>query len=147
MFQIYTNQIENLDWLIYSVYWRRDEIILRRNNQQEMIKDTTNSEHYHWGDACDGWHLVQTDSLSIIQEKIPPGASENLHYHSHAQQFFYILKGIAVFEVDDKIYEVREGQGFHILPKKKQRIFNRTNQALEFIVTSEPKSRGDRIDL
>lgn len=112
-----------------------------------MIKDITNSEHYQWGSGCDGWHLVQSSSLSIIQEKMPPGASENLHYHNSAQQFFYILKGSAVFELENETFEVTEGQGFHILPKKKHRILNQSGQVLEFIVTSEPKSHGDRINL
>lgn len=112
-----------------------------------MIKDTTNSEHYHWGVGCDGWHLVQSDTLSIIQEKMPPGTSEDLHYHNSAQQFFFILKGLAVFEVEGEIVEVGEGQGFHILPQKKHRIFNKSDHLLEFIVTSEPKSHGDRINL
>lgn len=112
-----------------------------------MIKDTTNSEHYNWGNDCDGWHLVQSDSLSIIHEKMPPGSSENLHYHNNAQQFFYILKGSAVFEVENETFKVHNGQGFYIPPKKKHRIFNESDQALEFIVTSEPKSHGDRIDL
>ncbi len=112
-----------------------------------MIKDTENSEHYTWGNACDGWHLVQSSSLSIIQEKMPPGASENVHYHEAAQQFFFILKGYATFEVDGKTYDVQAGQGFHIRPKQKHRIVNKSGEPLEFIVTSEPKSHGDRIDL
>jgi len=36
------------------------------------IKNTNNAEHYLWGDNCDGWHLLKTDSLSIIQENMPP---------------------------------------------------------------------------
>lgn len=112
-----------------------------------MIKDITNSEHYTWGNACDGWHLVQSNSLSIIQETMPSGTSENLHYHNNSQQFFFILLGTATFEVENEIYEVKEGQGFHILSKKKHRIINKTNKMLEFIVISEPKSHGDRTDL
>jgi len=112
-----------------------------------MVKDTTNSEYYQWGATCDGWHLLQSESLSIIQEKMPPGASENLHYHQKAQQFFFILKGEATFEVEKEMYNVREGQGFHIPPMKRHRILNRTDRPVEFTVTSEPKSHGDRIDL
>ena len=33
------------------------------------IRDINNTEHYNWGEACDGWHLLKTDSLSVIQEK------------------------------------------------------------------------------
>lgn|SRR5690606_37300568 len=110
-----------------------------------MIKDINNSKHYNWGKLCDGWHLVDTPTLSIIQEKMPPDTFESLHYHNHAQQFFFVLVGTATFEVEDETFEVYAGQGFHVLPKKKHRIFNHTDTALEFIVISEPKSHGDRV--
>ncbi|PKF76460.1 cupin domain-containing protein, partial [Vibrio sp. vnigr-6D03] len=29
-----------------------------------------NAEHYVWGERCDGWHLVKSTSLSVIQEKV-----------------------------------------------------------------------------
>jgi len=111
------------------------------------IKNTDNSEHYIWGENCDGWHLLKSDSLSVIQEKMPPGTKESLHFHSMAQQFFYILKGTATFEVDNQLYVVEENSGFHIQVSQKHRIFNRTNQDLEFLVISQPKSHGDRINL
>lgn len=111
-----------------------------------MIKDVKNSRHYHWGNRCDGWHLVDSPTLSVIREKMPPDTAETLHYHHHAQQFFFILSGTATFEVEDAIVDVHEGQGFHVLPKKKHRLLNHTDKALEFIVISEPKSHGDRVD-
>lgn len=112
-----------------------------------MIKDINNSKHYNWGNMCDGWHLVDSPTLSVIREKMPSGTSENLHFHNNAQQFFFILSGKANFEVEDEIFEVLEGQGFHILPEKKHRILNNTDTILEFIVISEPKSHGDRVNL
>lgn len=111
------------------------------------IKNTENAEHYSWGNHCDGWHLLQTNSLSIIQEKMPAGTSESLHFHHQAQQFFFILKGIATFEVEDKLYEVNENNGFHIQPNEKHKILNNTTKDLEFIVISEPKSHGDRVNI
>lgn len=112
-----------------------------------MIKDINTGEHYKWGDNCDGWHLVKSDNLSVIQEKMPAGTYESLHYHEYAEQFFYILKGTATFEIDGKSHEVSEGQGIHIFPKQKHRILNKTEVSLEFTVTSHPKSHGDRIEL
>jgi len=112
-----------------------------------MLKDIHNSKHYNWGTLCDGWHLVDSPTLSVIQEKMPSGTSETLHYHNNVQQFFYILNGTANFEVGDKIFEVHEGQGFHILPKGIHRILNNTDKTLEFIVISEPKSHDDRVNL
>ena len=111
------------------------------------IKNIENSEHYIWGNNCDGWHLLKTNSLSIIQEKMPSQTDESLHFHNKAQQFFYILKGTATFEVNDEMFEVQENNGFHIQPNEKHRIFNKTEKDLEFLVISEPKSHGDRINL
>lgn len=109
-----------------------------------MKKSTDNSTHYTWGAACDGWHLLQTDSLSIIQEKMPPGTSEQLHYHNHAQQFFYILSGEATFELNGEKILVEAGKGIHIPAKAIHNISNRTDLDLTFIVASEPKSHGDK---
>lgn len=104
-----------------------------------------NVEHYFWNKVCEGWHLVKTDSLSVIQEKMPTQTSERLHYHNNARQFFFILSGIALFEVDGKNIEVQENSGIHILPKQRHRIFNKTEDDLHFIVISQPKSHGDKI--
>src|SRR5690606_18109683 len=108
------------------------------------MKNTNNADHYIWGENCDGWHLLKSESLSIIQEKMPPATAERLHYHSKAQQFFFIIKGTATFEVNNVIYSVEERNGFHISANEKHRIFNRTEQDLEFLVISEPKSYADR---
>jgi quercetin dioxygenase-like cupin family protein len=102
------------------------------------IKSTENTEHYKWGDNCDGWHLLKSESLSVIQEKMPPHTSEGLHFHNSAQQFFFILKGTATFEVEGEVFIVSESNGFHILPYQKHRVFNHTNSELRFLVISEP---------
>ena len=111
------------------------------------IKSTNNTEHYIWGDNCEGWHLLKSESLSIIQEKMPPHTSEGLHFHTNAQQFFFILKGTATFEIEGEIFEVSEKSGIHILSQQKHRIFNHTDLVLEFLVISEPKAHGDRVNI
>lgn len=109
-----------------------------------MVKNLTNSEHYYWGDNCEGWHLVKTSELSIIQERMPPGTSETRHYHQHAQQFFFILSGTASLEVEGESLTVSALSGMHILPGQRHRIHNQTAEDLLFTVTSQPTSRGDR---
>ena len=111
------------------------------------IRDINNTEHYNWGDTCDGWHLLKTDSLSVIQEKMPAGTEESYHYHTRAQQLFYILKGTATFETENGTFTVHERQSFHIEPKLKHQILNKSSEDLEFLVISEPKSHGDRVNL
>lgn len=108
------------------------------------LTDKRHATHYHWGDNCDGWHLVKTDSLSVIQERMPPGAAETLHFHTNAQQFFFVLQGMATFQKQGEHIEVGEQQGFHVSPGERHRVFNKTDRDLEFIVISQPMAHGDR---
>ncbi len=82
--------------------------------------------------------------MSVIEELMPPGTSEQKHYHEFSQQFFRILKGTATFEIEDSIIEVEAGNGIHIPPKTKHCIKNDQPENLEFLVISEPTTRGDR---
>ena len=102
--------------------------------------------HYKWGNDCDGWVLVDTNALSVKQERMPAQTSEALHYHEKAQQFFFILKGIATFEVENESYTVQPGQGFHIGAGKKHRIINNTAEDIEFILSSQPSTNQDRFN-
>ncbi len=106
-----------------------------------------NSEHYHWGDNCSGWHLVKSPELSIIEELMPPNTSEKMHYHSQAQQFFRVLKGKACFEIENESIELESGEGILIPPGAKHRISNERSEDLEFLVISQPTTRGDRIEI
>lgn len=108
------------------------------------MKSIKNAESYTWGDGCYGWHLLKTNSLSVIQEKMPPGTSEQLHFHEHAQQLFYTLAGVATFEVDGQIFIINAKESIHIPKMIKHFIANKGDQDLEFLVISEPKSHGDR---
>lgn len=76
---------------------------------------------------------------------MPPNTSEVKHYHNKAQQFFYILKGNAVFELDNKTVRIGEREGIHIGSQVIHQIRNEGNMDLEFLVISEPTSKGDRV--
>jgi mannose-6-phosphate isomerase-like protein (cupin superfamily) len=105
-----------------------------------------NAEHYKWGMNCDGWHLLKTQTLSVIQESMPPGSNEKLHLHERSQQLFYILNGTATFQVENETYIVGTGESIHIPAGKKHFISNNEKQALDLLVISEPKAHGDRIN-
>lgn len=112
-----------------------------------MKSSKIDAEHYTWGNSCDGWHLLKSNGLSVIEEKMPPGTEERLHYHNHAQQFFYILEGEATFIVEERYYEIKTNEGFHIKAGLKHKLMNKSMVDLRFILVSEPKAHGDRIDL
>ncbi len=105
-------------------------------------------KHYTWGNNCQVWTFVDNKDLSIKHEEMPPETEEVLHYHNYSQQFFYILKGKAVFEIDDVILIVHEGEGINIEPKQKHRVMNKDEEKpLEFIVCSQPSTQNDRFNL
>ena len=109
-----------------------------------MKKNRKNAEHYQWGENCHGWHLVKGSELSVIEEVMPPKTKEVKHYHSQAQQLFYILKGEATFEIESEIIKVPNREGMHILPNLAHQIRNEGDMDLEFLVISQPTIRGDR---
>ena len=109
-----------------------------------MISAAT-AERYAWGAACDGWHLVKTDGLSVIQERMPPGASEQRHHHERARQFFYVLRGVATFEMGGRVETLREREGVEVPPGVPHTMANRSAEDLEFLVVSSPKAHGDRV--
>jgi mannose-6-phosphate isomerase-like protein (cupin superfamily) len=103
-------------------------------------------KHYIWGTGCDGWNLVDGPSLSVKMERMPQHTAEQRHYHARARQFFYILKGTAIFETDEGKTVVQAGQGVEISPGIRHRILNEGPEDLEFILSSQPSTAGDRID-
>ena len=108
------------------------------------IVNRETAEHYNWKEVCDGWHLVKTDALSIIAEKMPPHTSEDAHFHSKSKQFFYILSGEAEMNLQDKAVRLTAGTGIEIEPMEAHQMTNPSDQDVEFIVVSMPKSHGDR---
>ena len=108
------------------------------------------AEHYKWGGPqgtdCDGWHLVKTPELSVIEELIPPGTKETRHSHVHARQFFFVLQGELTLEVEYHEFVVRAGEGIEVSPGQQHQALNRSQKPTRIIVTSQPPSHGDRVD-
>ena len=103
--------------------------------------------HYKWGEDCDGWTFVDTDESSIKQERMPPGASEQLHYHARATQFFFILKGAAIITIDGAVKILNQHQGIEVRPGQRHRISNHSEAELEFMLYSHPSTKNDRINI
>jgi len=111
------------------------------------VVDTKTGRHYRWGAASDGWHLLEGEDLSVIQERVPPGDRERRHRHARARQFFYILAGEATLEIDGREVVVAAGQGIEVPPGTLHQFFNRSSADVEMLVISSPPSHGDREDL
>jgi len=100
--------------------------------------------HYGWGEGCDGWHLVRDGALSVIAERMPPGAREVRHRHDRARQFFYVLVGELTIERDGQVDTVSASCGLEIPPRVTHEVRNEGAHPVEFLVISVPPSHGDR---
>lgn len=110
---------------------------------------SSNAEHYTWpgvidGQECDGWHLHRSASLSVIEERMPPGTAEQRHIHRRATQFFYVLAGELTIELDGEEHRLAPSTGITIPVHTAHQVFNRGAQDARFLVVSQPPSHGDR---
>jgi mannose-6-phosphate isomerase-like protein (cupin superfamily) len=107
------------------------------------------AEHYKWGGPqetdCDGWHLVKTSDLSVIEELMPAGTSEVRHSHVHARQFFYVLEGELTMDIEYHLFVLKKGEGIEVSPGQRHQALNKGASPVRIIVTSQPPSHGDRI--
>ncbi|PPU76760.1 MULTISPECIES: cupin domain-containing protein [Xanthomonas] len=108
------------------------------------VVNRASAPHYHWGGTCDGWHLLDVPDLSVIEERMPPGASETCHRHLRARQFFRVLDGEAVLELDGTAHVLRAGDGLHVPPGAAHQMRNASMADVRFLVVSSPHSHGDR---
>jgi mannose-6-phosphate isomerase-like protein (cupin superfamily) len=111
-----------------------------------MVVSLENTEHYIWGEICDGWHLLKRDDMSVIQERVPAGGAEEMHYHNTARQFFYILEGEGMMMFDDHNIILQKGQGLEISPMVRHQFRNESQTDVRFLVISVPSTRGDRVN-
>src|ERR1700722_17042245 len=112
-----------------------------------MKTSIASAEHYTWGDPnnpCDGWYLLRTPELSVIEERMPPGTSEERHLHKKSRQFFYLLWGEFTMECDGVEYTLHAGEALEIAPGLAHQAINRSHAATRFLVTSSPPSHADR---
>jgi mannose-6-phosphate isomerase-like protein (cupin superfamily) len=72
--------------------------------------------HYTWASVCDGWRLIDTPGLRVVEERVPPGTGEMRHHHNEARQFFYVLSGAAVLEMEGREHQIPAGSGIEVAP-------------------------------
>ena len=103
-----------------------------------------NAEHYTWGDGCDGYFLLKRPEAHIIEERMPPGTSEQAHYHERARQLFYVLEGELTMRFESRDILVTAGAALEIEPGTIHQARNESTTDVRFLVVSVPPSHGDR---
>ena len=110
-----------------------------------MKIEKESSEHYVWGEHCESWVLQNSENLIVKQEMMPTNTKEQLHFHEKAEQFFYVLKGSAIFFIEGESFEISEKQGISVKANQKHFISNESSGDLEFLVISTSATDNDRV--
>jgi mannose-6-phosphate isomerase-like protein (cupin superfamily) len=108
-----------------------------------MIRNRHTVEHYKWGHS-DGWRLLDRADLSVIQERMPPGAAEIKHLHRRARQLFYVLDGQVEMEMRGEVLRLGAGDAVEVAPGESHRVRNTSAADASLIVISAPSTAGDR---
>ena len=111
------------------------------------VRNKENAEHYTWGDGCDGWRLLSREDLSVIQERIPPGLGEVMHYHTRARQLFYVIEGQLEIEHSGQTSLLAPGDSLEIAPMQPHCVTNTSDADAHFLVISSPSTTSDRVNL
>lgn len=106
--------------------------------------DKSSAEHYFWKEVCEGWHLVKSNNLSVIQERMPPHTAEDCHLHKQVRQFFFVLSGRVTLEVEGEQHILNALEGLEVLPNQAHQVRNDSEADAEFLVVSSGLSRSDR---
>ena len=110
------------------------------------IVSRANAEHYKWGDGCDGYFLLKSAGMHVIEERMPPGTSEKAHRHERARQLFYVLEGELTMRFESGDVKVVAEASLEIVPGTVHQARNDSKVDVRFLVVSVPPSHGDRVD-
>ena len=110
------------------------------------VISTKTAEHYTWGERCDGWFFLKNEDIHVIQEKMPTGAVEAMHFHRKARQLFYVLRGELTMCTQSGSVVIPASHAVTIEPSVQHQARNESREAVEFLVISCPPSHGDRVN-
>lgn len=107
---------------------------------------TNMAEHYTWGQQCDAWFFLKSDAVHILQESMPPGTTEVMHYHGKSRQLFYVLRGELTMRMESDSIAIPPGYVVVIEPLTPHHARNESADRVDFLVVSCPPAHGDRFN-
>ncbi|WP_187429566.1 hypothetical protein ROLI_040450 [Roseobacter fucihabitans] len=111
----------------------------------QTVLNRQSAPHYTWGEVCEGWRLMGTLGLSVIEERMPPNAEEVRHFHQEAHQLFYVIEGELSMEVEGEMHRLTPNDALPVLPQQAHQARNDSQSDVRFLVISAPGADGDRV--
>ncbi len=81
--------------------------------------------------------IAQMESiLSITLHMMQAGKEGDYHDHDEKEQVYYFTQGRGKMKIDDKIYEVKEGDAVHCPPHSKHQLINDSDDWIAHLIIS-----------
>ncbi|WP_239974304.1 cupin domain-containing protein, partial [Cronobacter sakazakii] len=80
-------------------------------------------------------------------ERMPVGRAEQRHYHEQSRQCFFVLSGELTMALNGEHVTLTAGEAIEIPPLAPHQARNDGQETVEFLVISQPTTRGDRVNL
>lgn len=122
-----------------------DALLIAKKSSSEKVKEVVNQlverndkrADYHskdyrpWGN----YQILDEENAQFKVKRIFVEPHKRLSYqmHHHRSEHWVVVKGIATVTIDDKVFEVLEGESTYIKANQKHRLENKTNEKLEII--------------
>jgi len=75
---------------------------------------------------------------SLAEARVPVGGSTMEHYHSRAEEIYFITAGTGRMKIETDVREVRSGDAVAIPPGRKHKIWNTGSETLRLLCCCAP---------
>ena len=95
-----------------------------------------------WIEVLDGNDLKGKGLLFVHDDILPPGVSIGVHHHADDEEYYYIVSGTGVMTLDDRRFEVSDGDMTAVYPGGVHGLQNTGSEDMRIIVISaHPRAR------
>jgi mannose-6-phosphate isomerase-like protein (cupin superfamily) len=75
---------------------------------------------------------------SLAEARLPVGHATREHYHSHAEEIYYITHGTGRIRIEGESRDVIAGDAIAIAPGQKHKLWNTGNEPLRLLCCCAP---------
>jgi mannose-6-phosphate isomerase-like protein (cupin superfamily) len=110
----------------------------------EVFKLKERTYERPWGYNRSVLYLPDDKSVEFVEIDMAPGQETRPHYHERVTEHFYIVRGSAKFIINDRTYEVSEGDFVVVKPLERHKIVA-GSEGVKILAVKKPGEEEDRI--
>ena len=84
---------------------------------------------------------------SLAEARVEPGGETRLHVHRETEELYHVTGGVGLMTLDDRVFEIREGDTIAIAPGSAHRVRNTGGEPLVILCCCSPAYRHDDTEL